>query len=429
MYFRWRNELGYCREHLEKRTVAPCGRPARALQQKQRQHPSDEGCNMITTLNPDVLRWARSNAALTEDALADKTGVPLSDVKEWETTGKIKIKLISALAEATWTALGYLFLDNPPTPNLPIADFRRQNDLLTSSPSRELLEVIYDAQLKQSWYRDYLKSNGHEPLGFVGACTVDIPPKQTAIEIRRTLNIGPAMSAMAKKWEEVIRLTTESAEDNGIIVIRTGHLRSNNSRTLSSEEFRGFALVDEYAPLIFVNGEDAPASQLFTMAHEIAHVWLGTTGVSNLRQTYSTGGRVESYCNAVAAEVLLPIEEIKLSWHGEINDTSEISRLSDKYKVSRIVVARRARDAGLLTEDKFNSIYPMFAKKPSSQGGNYYVNERYQNSKLFSIALVQETIAGRVSQGDAMRFLGIKKEATFKKYANSLKEGMEWLTY
>jgi Zn-dependent peptidase ImmA (M78 family) len=266
------------------------------------------------------------------------------------------------------------------------------------------LEAIYDAQLKQAWYKDYLVANGAMPLGFVGSCTLDIPHKDTANDIRKALGIGPRIAEVARKWEDAIRCATEVVEDNGIIVLRSGHIRGDTSRTLSVDEFRGFALVDDYAPLIFINGADAPAAQLFTIAHELAHIWVGKTGVSNLDKTYSTGGRVEIYCNTVAAEVLLPIEELKSSWKGGIGDISDVNRISDKYKVSRIVVARRARDAGLMTE-------------------------AYQNSRLFSIALVQETISGRISEGDAMRYLGIKKADTFKNYANSLKEGMEWHTY
>ncbi|HEX4122646.1 MAG TPA: XRE family transcriptional regulator [Verrucomicrobiae bacterium] len=382
---------------------------------------------MTAILKPAILRWARSNAGLTESELAEKLRVSTNVIKNWETTGEIKIKFIQKVADATRTAFGYLFLDEPPQTDLPIADFRRTNSSQLT-PTSNLLEAIYDAQLKQAWYKDYLVANGAMPLGFVGSCTLDIPHKDTANDIRKALGIGPRIAEVARKWEDAIRCATEAVEDNGIIVLRSGHIRGDTSRTLSVDEFRGFALVDDYAPLIFINGADAPAAQLFTIAHELAHIWVGKTGVSNLDKTYSTGGRVEIYCNTVAAEVLLPIEELKSSWKGGIGDISDVNRISDKYKVSRIVVARRARDAGLMTEEQFDGIYRMISVKKSS-GGNYYTNEAYQNSRLFSIALVQETISGRISEGDAMRYLGIKKADTFKNYANSLKEGMEWHTY
>jgi Zn-dependent peptidase ImmA (M78 family) len=231
------------------------------------------------------------------------------------------------------------------------------------------------------------------------------------------------------KWEDTIRYTTEAAEDCGILVLRSGFAGGDTGRKLDTEEFQGFALCDKYAPLIFINGADFAAAQIFTLAHELAHIWIGETGVSYLQKTYSIGGDNERYCNSVAAEVLLPLEEIRASWKGGINDTNEIQRLSHKYKISRIVVARRARDAGLLTEEEFASYYKLIAtapKKPKSNWSDFYAGEKYRNSRRFSITILQEALAGRIMQRDAMQFLGIKKESTLRKYAHSLQGGVEW---
>ncbi|MGA2540047.1 MAG: XRE family transcriptional regulator [Verrucomicrobiota bacterium] len=382
------------------------------------------------TLNPDVLRWARSKAGLSEATLADRIGVQLSIVEKWEKTGSIPFSVVEKLAETTRTPFGFLFLTEPPQPSLPIADFRHVDDTLSSTPSNDLLDVIYSAQLKQSWYREYLISNGKKPLPFIGKSSMQNPTKETAEDIRRTLNIGPALAQKTTKWDETVRYTIEAAEDYGILVLRSGYAGTSTSRTLLVDEFRGFALFDEYAPLIFINGADALAAQIFTIAHEIAHIWIGETGVSNTEKTYSTGSTIEKYCNSVAAEVLLPLEELHVSWHGKRNDITEIDRLSYQYKISRIVVARRARDAGLLTEEKFNAYYKMVAASAQkAAGGSYYQNEAYKHSRRFSITIIQEVIAGRTMQRDAMQFLGIKKEATFNKYAKALQGGMEWPIY
>jgi len=381
-------------------------------------------------LNPGVLRWARNKAGLSEATLAERIGVQLGLVKKWEATGSIPFSLVEPLADKTDTPFGFIFLQEPPQPSLPIADFRRVDGADSSDPSNDLLDVIYSAQLKQDWYREYLISNGKTPLPFVGKSSIRIPARETAEDIRRTLNIGPALAQRTVKWEDTIRYTIEAAEDSGILVLRSGYVGENTSRILSVDEFRGFALSDEYAPLIFINGADAPAAQIFTIAHEIAHVWLGETGVSNLERTYSTHTELERYCNSVAAEVLLPLEELRVSWRGEINDIGEIDRLSREYKISRVVVARRARDAALLTEAKFNSYYKMIASVATkSTGGNYYVNEQYKHSRRFSITIIQEALAGRTMQRDAMQFLGIKKEATFLKYIRELQKGTEWPIY
>ena len=372
---------------------------------------------------------ARNKAGLSEETLAAKIGVQLGLVKEWEKSGSIPCSLVEKLAEKTRIAFGFLFLEKPPQPALPIADFRCRNDAPPLEPSDDLLETIYDAQRKQSWYRDYLISTGAKPLPFVGRYSVKIPPKETASDIRSTLNIGPVLAEKAQKWEEAIRYTTEAAEDHGILVLRSGYVDGDTGRKFDTDEFQGFALCDKIAPLIFINGADFPAAQIFTLAHEVAHIWIGETGVSNLKRTYSTGGDSEKYCNSVAAEVLLPLEEIRASWSGKINDTNEIQRLSHKYKVSRIVVARRARDAGLMTEEEFDTYYRLISKPPKKSNSNwsdFYANEKYRNSRSFSVAILQEALAGRIMQRDAMQFLGIKKEKTLRKYAHSLQGGIEW---
>ncbi|HWD92428.1 MAG TPA: ImmA/IrrE family metallo-endopeptidase [Verrucomicrobiae bacterium] len=389
---------------------------------------------MNATLNPNVLQWARKKAGFSEETLAEKIGVQLGLVKEWETTGSIPLAMVEKLAEKTRTAFGFLFLQEPPHPSLPIADFRRIDASQPSAPSDELLDIIYAAQLKQNWYREYLISTGAKPLPFVGKASIKTPTKEIADDIRATLNIGSTLSATMRTWEEAWSMTIEATEESGILVLCAGYAGSFTQRTLSVEEFRGFALSDKYAPLIFVNGADAPVARLFTLAHEIAHIWIGETGISNLERTYAAGNTVETYCNSVAAEVLLPLSELRAAWRGEINDIGEVQRLSDKYKISKLVVARRAHDAGFFTEEKFSDYYRMLiaqakAKKAEGGGGKWYINEKYQNSRKFSVTIIQEALAGRSTQREAMQLLGIKKDTTFRKYAKSLESGVEWPIY
>lgn len=386
---------------------------------------------MNTTLNPEVLQWARKKAGLTEETLAKKMSVHLGIVKEWESTGSIPIALVEKLAEITRIAFGFLFLAHPPQPALPIADFRRVNDASPSTPSDDLLDVIYSAQLKQNWYREYMKANGMKPLAFVGKASIKTPTKEVADDIRATLHIGFALAESANDAIEAWRNTIEATEENGILVLCSGYVAGYTSRTLSVDEFRGFAISDKYAPVIFINGADAPAARFFTLAHEIAHIWIGETGVSNLERTYAAGNTVETFCNNVAAEVVLPLSELSARWRGDVNDTSEVDRLSKKYKISKLVVARRARDAGFFTSEKYNSYFKLLmaqaqAKRDESEGGKWYYNEKYQNSRRFSLSIIKEVMAGRTMQRDAMQFLGIKKESTFKSYAQSLQKEMEW---
>jgi len=383
---------------------------------------------MNIKLNPDVLRWARERAGLDEGSLARKVlGAKgtADTVKQWEKTGEVALRWVETIAKKTYTAFGYLFLDKKPEESLPIRDFRTVRNVALSKPSADLLDVLHRAQMRQAWYREYLIANGEERLGFVGDASVKDSPEKTAENIRRTLGIGPNLTANADKWEDALRNTIEAIESSGILFLRAGYAFGFTGRKLSVDEFRGFALSDEYAPLIFINGADARNAQMFTLAHEVAHIWLGVSGISNLKKTYANGSIVESHCNRIAAEVLLPLQEMKDRWRKDENSYDEIRRLSKKYKVSNIVVARRAHDAGFISRERYNSIFAQEIRlKRASSGGDYYTNEQYQNSKRFSVALIRDAKEGRTLIHDAMKLLGIRKHETFNKYAQSLQTEM-----
>ena len=99
-----------------------------------------------------------------------------------------------------------------------------------------------------------------------------------------------------------------------MLVVFSGIVGNNTHRKLETEEFQGFALVDEYAPLVFVNSADFRAAQMFTLAHEIAHLFVGETGVSSFDNLQPTEDLTEQFCNRIAAEFLAPEEELRAFW-------------------------------------------------------------------------------------------------------------------
>ena len=382
---------------------------------------------MTALFQPDVLRWARLRARLSVAALAKKMAVTEDTVTEWEEKGTISFKQAEKLALKTHTPVGYLFLASPPVEKLPISDFRTLQSEELRQPSTELLDVIHQAQRQQSWYREYLISQDAEPLPFIGKTTMNTKITQLAAEIRETIGFSIAQSKEATDWEDALRKMVRAVEDAGILVMKIGYAGSNTRRTLDVHEFRGFALADDYAPLVFINGKDATPAQMFTLAHELVHLWLGQSGVSTLESTFVSEGakEIELYCNQVAAEFLVPLVDLKREYDTRLAALDQVKSLARLYRVSTVVMARRLKDAGYLKWDDYQAYYrkevdAARAKLQKSKGGDPYATLRSKNSNRFSQALISQTLEGKTSYSDAFSLLGVKTTKTFQQFASEL---------
>ncbi len=382
---------------------------------------------MNSVFQPEVLRWARKRARLSEGALAKKMGVKQDKVEEWEESGELTFKQAEKLAKQTHTPIGYLFLPTPPMEKLPIPDFRTLQSEELRQPSPELLDVIHQTQRQQAWYRDYMIAQDAEPLSFIGKATLGTKVTQLAAGIRETIGFSIAQSKAAKDWEEALRKMVRAVEAAGILVMKIGYAGSSTRRGLDVHEFRGFALADDYAPLVFINGKDAPPAQMFTLAHELVHLWLGQSGVSTLEKTFAPEGskEIELYCNQVAAEFLVPLADLKKEYSQRISPLEQVNGLARIYRVSTVVMARRLKDAGYLDWDSYREYYQKEvdaarAKLKKGKGGDPYATLRSKNSNRFSQALISHTLEGRTSYSDAFSLLGVKTTKAFKQYASDL---------
>lgn len=381
---------------------------------------------MEITLQRQVLRWARDRAGLTEEMLARKVGTKPERVMDWERTGRLKFVQAQKLAKATYTPFGYLYLPSPPDDRLPIPDFRTVGGAPLMRPSPNLVDVLDDALQRQDWFRDYLTADGESPLQYVGSLPTTMPIVEAASRVRQVVPFDLATRAEARTWEEALTLQIEQIEDSGVLVMRSGIVRSNTHRPLSVEEFRGFALADPYAPLVFMNGRDALAAQMFTLAHELVHIWVGASGVSNLESTYPVDRAEETFCNKVAAELLVPEQELRRQWPAARGQAQPVTWLLQQFKVSSLVVLRRLNDLSLIDREDFARLYReeeerfRAAAAARAPGGDFYRTQRTRSGRRFARALIESTLEGRTPYRDALRLLGMSKVGTFNEFARQL---------
>ncbi len=378
-------------------------------------------------VNASLFRWARDRASLTVADLASR----FPHVAEWESGNeRPTMKQLERFAKATYTPIGFFFLERPPVESVPIPDYRKMPKAGTRLPSPHLLDTIYLCQQRQEWYRNHARSNGEGPREFVGSARVGSSVEGVAASMRQALGFDVEERRTMPSWAEALRQFIEQADALGILVMCSGVVGNNNSRPLDPKEFRGFALADAIAPLVFVNGADTKSAQMFTIAHELAHVWLGASALSNAQptpvmETQSTlvgadphsSEETERWCNRVAAELLVPLDVIRDECRPDADLRAELDRLARRFKVSTLVVLRRMHDAGAMTRDEFWQAYEQELERllslPRGSGGNFYSTVGARAGKSFTRALIGSALEGQTSFTDAMRMLGISKMSTF----------------
>lgn len=372
-------------------------------------------------VQPQLLRWATLRAGLAAHDLEAR----FPKLPEWQRGDTLPtLKQLERFAKATRTPIGYLFLAEPPVETVPIPDFRTVGNAHIDRPSPDLLETVYICQQRQEWYRDYARSAGGRSLEFVGAATTRSDVVATAATIRAALGLDLNERGQIRTWTDALRRFIEQADALGVLVMVSGIVGSNTSRTLDPDEFRGFALADPLAPLVFINGADTKSAQMFTLAHELAHLWLGQTALSDASPAHAPTHAVERWCNQVAAELLVPLAVIGQDYRPQAELIDEMNRLARRFKVSTLVVLRRIYDLGGMPAELFRAAYAEELARlqtiTGGSGGNFYLTTSARVSKRFARALITSTLEGQTLYRDAFRMLGIAKHATFREFARGV---------
>ncbi len=363
-------------------------------------------------INPEMLAWAQHHAQLSITALADKLRISEEKLRSWASGERpLTFNQAQIFAQKTHVPFGYLFLDRPPNENLPLPDLRTVGGKQPERPSAELLDIVKTVMQRQSWYQEYMADQFISSPSIIGRFNVQTPYQEIVQDMRQVLGLG--LYPKRGYWEDYYRDLVKRIEDAGVMVMREGYL-NHWARPFKVSEFRGFAIADEQAPLIFVNHADWPSARLFTLIHELCHIWLGVSGISD--GDPSNKRKEEILCNQVAAELLVPGDEFEQMWISDVEVwTENIAELRAHFHVSSWVIARRALTLGKIDLEAYRGYiqeqedaYRNRVKK--SGAPSPYKIRKAQLSTRFAQAVVREALNGKLLLRDAGRLLNIKPD-------------------
>lgn len=342
-------------------------------------------------INANMISWAITRAGYQLHEFLDK--YPKAD--SWLKSEKQPtLKQLEDFSKKVHVPFGYLFLKEPPQENLPIPFFRTgKTGKEQGKVNINIYDTILNIQQRQDWLKGYLIENDHEQLPYVGKFEISSNYKMVVNDIRSTLGLEEDWGKGVANFEEALTFLTQKIEEIGVITVFNGVVENNTHRPIKVEECRGFVLVDKIVPFMFINAADGKAAQIFTIIHELAHIWIGQSAGFDFRQLQPSDDPIELLCDKVAAEFLVPEDAFIKIW----SKTQDYKIIAKQFKVSPIVVARRALDTGKINRKSFFEFYNVYAeeyqqkKDNKASGGDFYATTRKRLSPTF-VAYVDEAV-------------------------------------
>lgn len=375
-------------------------------------------------VTPKLLKWARETARLRVDEAAKKIGVTEEQIIAWE-GGDLRptLRYARIAAKKYGRPLAVFYLEEPPRDFSVIKDFRSlRSESQRGVFSYRLALLIRDIQARQAWVREILEELGYPRLRFVGSARPRVSPKALAASIRQTLRLSLDEQLSWRTMNDALNSWIGRVEAARLFVCQT----SARGEISPETDARGFAVIDAYAPFIFLNAKDSLGGRIFTLAHELAHVWIAAPGVSNgdlSGDVRSEEGRIEVFCNRVASEVVLPEQMFSHFFptkEPESQITARIASTAKKIGVSRDVIARRLLDQNMLSRQVYMALHEQYMREwkadqqRQQSGGNYYVNHVRALSKSF-VRLVGDVYSrGRITGAEASGILEAKLDKLLK---------------
>ena len=369
----------------------------------------------VENINKEIIEWAIiRNGNSLEEFYAQNP-----NVESWIKSEKNPtVKQLENFTHKVHVPFGYMFLPKPPNETIPLPFFRtgKKN---TNKVSLNVFHTIQIIQDRQNWLTEYLEELNFPDLDFVGKYSIKNSYIEIVNDIRNVLKLELDWASRHNKWEEALDYLTNKIEEAGIIVTYNGIVGSNTHRVIDVNECRGFVLVNNKAPFLFINSADAKAAQMFTIIHELAHVWLGKSAGFDNANLLPADDPLEILCDKVAAELLVPEIYFLKKWE----TTQDFKYLSRIFKVSPIVIGRRALDLNLINLKYFMDFYNNYMsyfktnKDKQSSGGDFYATTKKRISLRFAAFVNNAVKENKLLYRDAYRLTSMKGE-TYNKFIN-----------
>lgn len=367
-------------------------------------------------VKPALIEWAIRSSGKSIIQLSEKFG----DINKWTVTeNDFTVSELNRLSKELKIPFGYFFLDEPPIEEIRLLEYRTIENTENKQLSRDLIDTIKTMEIRQDFMKEALIEDGYLPLQFVGSAKLKDDTKQLALRIKEELGLKANWN---KESSNPFRTLRKAVSNSGILVMQNGVVGSNNTRSLDLGEFRAFVLIDEYVPLIFLNAKDSQSAKLFSLCHELVHIWLGIDELYNdtfeTAQMYSNE-KLEAFCNEVAAEITLPHENLISSFDKKGNIYESIEIISKEYGLSELVVCIRLKNTQMIDKETFNVVYPKLLEKmkeslarikyqQDKKGGSYYNTAGSRLDPRFVNCVNRKAKENRILYSQAYRLIGAK---------------------
>ena len=369
-------------------------------------------------VKPEIISWILQTIQFENIA-----GSAVELLNKWQTGEKTPtFNQIEEMSRKISIPFGYFFLDKPPIEKCGIVEYRTVDSGAMTVPSRNLMDTVDLMTDIQEWMAWYAAENGQEELAFVGSAGGVDDLQRVVKDIREKLDIDMDWYAHRQNAGDAFRFLKGRVEQINVLVMMSGTVGNNTHRKLRVDEFRAFTLVNRYAPLIFINSCDSETGKLFSIVHELSHVWVGENSFYNGQiGVHGTKREAEKFCNAVAAEILMPTERFLEKWEsGSREVVNRIERIAKAFRCSRYVAARKALDNGKISQEVYEEVaaeltrefmdWQRKQRENKGSGGDYYRNLASKIDKRFVTALARSAFEGKTQYTEVYRLTGTNRK-------------------